>query len=200
MSTAEMSATLNSTRLLIDARLDAIDRALFGRVSRAERLDVVGEVESRIDELLRERVGPGREPSRDDVLAVLTRLDPPEAYLGDEAAEPRREPTASGALAAVGEPSPRAAIASAFLGASAAASSFLFPIGYALAFVSSSEVPTFLIWGGSGLFMAIVGPMAVVLSLMSRVWKPSALVGLSCGSAAVGFALAAAGALVVLMR
>ncbi|MDG3004201.1 hypothetical protein [Paludisphaera mucosa] len=198
MSTAEMSATMNSTRMLIDARLDAIDRALLGRVSRAERMDVVGEVESRIDELLRERVGPGREPSRDDVLAVLARIDPPEAYLGDEGVEPRRDPVAlrpaaaTGRLDAAGDSSSNTAKASAILGAMAAASSALFPIGYGLGALLSSELALFLLWGFAGLFMTLAGTMAVVLAITGGVWRPSTLVGLSCGSAALGFALAAA--------
>ena len=67
---------------LIDSRLDTIDRMLLGRVGRGERLAIVREVESQIDELLGERETD--EVSREDVLAVLGRLDPPEAYLPDE--------------------------------------------------------------------------------------------------------------------
>jgi hypothetical protein len=93
MSTAEMSMTTNTARALIDARLEAVERALIGRLSRSERLDIVGEVESRIDELLRERCGSGIEPTREDVLAVLARLDPPEAYLDFESGEETRQPS-----------------------------------------------------------------------------------------------------------
>ena len=92
MSTAEMSMTTNTARALIDARLETVERALFGRISRAERMDIVGEVESRIDDLLRERCGPGGDPTREDVLAVLARLDPPEAYLDFESGEEVRQP------------------------------------------------------------------------------------------------------------
>lgn len=76
--TVDLAATVQS---LIDARLDTIDRMLVGRVPRADRLAIVHEVESQIHELLQ---GRGDAPTRDDVLAVLARLDPPEAYLPDE--------------------------------------------------------------------------------------------------------------------
>ena len=64
---------------LIDARLDTIDRMLMGRVPRSDRTAIVGEIESQIYELL-----AGYDPeaiSREDVLDLLRRLDPPEAYL-----------------------------------------------------------------------------------------------------------------------
>ena len=64
---------------LIDARLDTIDRMLMGHVPRSDRTAIVGEIESQIHELL-----AGYDPetiSREDVLDVLRRLDPPEAYL-----------------------------------------------------------------------------------------------------------------------
>jgi hypothetical protein len=75
----QLSTALQS---LIDSRLDTIDRMLLSRVARSERLAIVREVESQIGELLEERETD--ELSREDVLAVLGRLDPPEAYLPDE--------------------------------------------------------------------------------------------------------------------
>ena len=71
-----------SLQCLIDSRLDTIERMLLGRVARAERLAIVREVESQIHELLSERETD--ELSREDVLSVLARLDPPEAYLPEE--------------------------------------------------------------------------------------------------------------------
>ncbi len=64
---------------------------LLGRLPRSERVEIVREVESQIFELLGERNSD--ELTREDVLAVLGRLDPPEAYLPDEAGSeplPRR--------------------------------------------------------------------------------------------------------------
>ncbi len=75
---AELEATAQA---LVDARLDTIDRMLVGRVPRADRLAIVREVEAQIFELL-----PADEPGPIDraaILAVLRRLDPPEAYLPD---------------------------------------------------------------------------------------------------------------------
>jgi hypothetical protein len=80
-----------SLQTLIDCRLDTIDRMLLGRLPRSERVEIVREVESQIFELLGER--NSNDLTRDDVLAVLGRLDPPEAYLPDEASSepvPRR--------------------------------------------------------------------------------------------------------------
>lgn len=71
-----------SLQTLIDCRLDTIDRMLLGRIPRSERVEIVREVESQIFELLGERNRD--ELTRDDVLAVLGRLDPPEAFLPDE--------------------------------------------------------------------------------------------------------------------
>ncbi len=68
-----------SMQTMIDSRLDTVERMLLGRVPRAERLAIVREVESQIHELLREC--DAEELSREDVLAVLARLDPPEAFL-----------------------------------------------------------------------------------------------------------------------
>ena len=82
VATTELS---RSTQHLIDSRLDTIDRMLLGRVSRQERLEIVREVEAQIFEQLHERGAD--ELSREDVLAVLGRLDPPEAYLPEEAGE-----------------------------------------------------------------------------------------------------------------
>lgn len=67
---------------LVDSRLDTIDRMLLGRVPRHDRVAIVGEVEAQIYELLAGR--DADDLSREDVLAVLARLDPPEAYLPDE--------------------------------------------------------------------------------------------------------------------
>ncbi len=86
IATSPLSETLQS---LVDARLDTIDRMLLGRVNRHDRLAIVREVESQIFDLLQ-----GRDPGpldRDDVLAVLARLDPPEAYLPEDI--DRRGPT-----------------------------------------------------------------------------------------------------------
>jgi hypothetical protein len=85
MTAAELNPEL---RKLIDARLDAIDRILVGaQVAWSERRSIVGEVETQIFELLARR---SQLPTHDDVLAVISSLDPPESYLPEEQENPRR--------------------------------------------------------------------------------------------------------------
>jgi len=179
--------------MLIDARLDAIDRALLGRVSRAERLDVVGEVESRIDELLHARCGPS-EPSREDVLAVLAQLDPPEAYLeGDDEpagrprafAGPRRPSSVAGAATAPVFDFRRCDWWSGVSGLLALAAVLLIPALYLVVILTKSEL--ILLVGGAFLILWGLGASAaaVVLAAMSRLcgrWSAVGLVlGLLCG-------------------
>ena len=84
VATTQLSESL---QVLVDARLDTIDRMLLGRVPRADRLAIVRDLETQIFELLQERDRDAGELGRDDVLAVLSSLDPPEAYLPEETDE-----------------------------------------------------------------------------------------------------------------
>jgi hypothetical protein len=68
---------------MIDERLDTIDRVLLmAGTARDQRHTTVSEVESQIHEMLLQRAPT--DPQRADVLAVLARLDPPEAYVPEE--------------------------------------------------------------------------------------------------------------------
>lgn len=79
MTAAELNPEL---RNLIDARLDSVDRMLIcAQIGWSERRSIVGEVETQIFELLARRA---LAPTRDDVLAVLDSLDPPESYVPEE--------------------------------------------------------------------------------------------------------------------
>jgi hypothetical protein len=70
-------------RALVDDRLDAIERVLLrAGVSRGERRSIVDAVENQVHEMLARRTTG--EPTRDDVLAVLASLDPPEEYAPEE--------------------------------------------------------------------------------------------------------------------
>lgn len=64
---------------LVDYRLDLLDRILIGLVARAERVEIVRGVESRIEAMLADLNEP--EPSDEQVLQLLSRLDPPEALI-----------------------------------------------------------------------------------------------------------------------
>ncbi|MGE5193207.1 MAG: hypothetical protein ACM3U2_11985 [Deltaproteobacteria bacterium] len=79
MTAAELNPEF---RNLIDARLDAIEQILLRvQVSYSERRHIVGEVETQIFELLSRR---GETFTREEVVAVLNSLDPPESYIPEE--------------------------------------------------------------------------------------------------------------------
>ena len=76
MITAQLAPSL---QLLIDRRLDNIERALlFTNTPRLDRRQIISAVEDQILEML-SRMDQS-EPTRDDVLGILASLDPPEAY------------------------------------------------------------------------------------------------------------------------
>ena len=190
MSIAETVMTANGARTLIDARLDAIDRALLGRVSRAERLDVVGEVESRIGELLHARCGSS-EPSREDVLAVLAQLDPPEAYLGDdeEAFERPRvgvgmRPGSLGVVREGGAPGSGRewyGRVSGISGGVALLLGLMIPVIYFLALAMGSELILFGGWAMVGLMWLAASTTAVIMAAVSRMTGAWSVVGLILG-------------------
>ena len=90
MTTIAEGTLTDALQALVDARLDTIDRMLLGRVNRHDRLAIVREVESQVFDLLRRHEGGPID--RDDVLAVLARLDPPEAYLPEEGSTAEARP------------------------------------------------------------------------------------------------------------
>ena len=94
--TAPMTGPLaDLAQALIDSRLDTIERMLLGQVARADRIAIVREVEAQIHDHLAER-NPD-DTDRDAVIAALARLDPPEAFLPDDAgtvARPSQSPAA----------------------------------------------------------------------------------------------------------
>ena len=141
MTTVAMQLT-DSLQGLVDARLDTIDRMLLGRVSRADRMAIVREVEAQIFDQLQERDADRLD--RDDVLAVLGRLDPPEAYLSGDYEDVSIPPAFSGGprlgrLSGPGTPK-RVGNAGGILGLCTLV--FLLvelPLSYAIAVTSDSE-------------------------------------------------------------
>ncbi len=82
-----------SLQRLVNERLDAIDRVLLlSGLPRPERQAAVAEVDSQIHEMLAQRAPAG--PERHDLLAVLSQLDPPEAFLSEESAAAQLGPAA----------------------------------------------------------------------------------------------------------
>ncbi len=183
VATTELS---RSTQHLIDSRLDTIDRMLLGRVSRQERLEIVREVEAQIFEQLHERGAD--EPSREDVLAVLGRLDPPEAYLPEEAGEAGPVPARTSSRPRVSQSQPvrrgdsRAAKVSGILSLVGMA---LIMLGGPLAFVlvvATNSMTVFYLFGGGIIALTfIVSTLAITLASYVRLASPWAIVGLVNG-------------------
>ena len=175
-----------STQLLIDSRLDTIDRMLLGRVPRQERLEIVREVEAQIFEQLHERGAD--EFSREDVLAVLGRLDPPEAYLPEEAAEfgpvRSRHSSAPWADRATEERGGRLRAAKVSGILSLVAMGLLLlgcPMVLGLAVLTRSEA-VLLIAGGGLMALSLIGScMAIALAAYSRLASTWAVIGLVNG-------------------
>lgn len=66
---------------LVEMRLDLVERVLIdARLSRSERGSILQELEGQILQLIERRT---EHPTREDVLAVLADLDPPEAFLAE---------------------------------------------------------------------------------------------------------------------
>lgn len=182
VATTELS---RSTQHLIDSRLDTIDRMLLGRVSRQERLEIVREVEAQIFEQLHERGVD--EASREDVLAVLGRLDPPEAYLpeeGEELGPARFRPSSprAGQAPRSREADPRIAKSSGILGLVAIALLILgLPMAYGIAVLTGSEAVLFIVGGGALALSFITSILAITLTIYCRLAGPWAIVGLVNG-------------------
>lgn len=196
VTTAHLSEALQA---LVDARLDTIDRMLVGRVPRSDRLAIVREVEGQIHDLLQERGAD--EPDRDDVLAVLARLDPPEAYLPEDATGGTatvRIPTPRAAEPAR-VPSPAASRASGILGLSALALFFLTPAIFVVSELLGTEFLFYIgVFGAAGLSFA-AGLIAVALAVYARLRGAWAVVGLVTGILSVLFSAIGSIALLLLL-
>jgi hypothetical protein len=174
---------------LIDSRLDTIDRMLLGRLPRSERLEIVREVESQIFELLQERGSD--EPTREDILAVLGRLDPPEAYLPEEldrdpATRPRplagRPVSVPHRTSTSGKPRLKAALISGILGiASIVILLLIFPLVIGLANITSLGMLVLVPWYLLTLAAFGGGIIAVSLAVHSRFQSFWAMTGLVTG-------------------
>lgn len=193
IGTAQLSESLQA---LVDARLDTIDRMLLGRVSRRDRVAIVREVESQVFELLHDRNAD--ELSREDVLAVLSQLDPPEAYLPDDDGgesfpeRPRPAVRAPGFAAASKKPF-RVGKASGMLGLCSIAMVLLSPFFYLMASVTQSELVLFIVLFGLVFLMLATSILGIVFAIIGRresVWAVTGGVtsGLSLLMALLGVA------------
>jgi hypothetical protein len=199
MSVASAQLT-DSLQGLIDARLDTIDRMLLGRVPRQDRLAIGREVEAQIHDLLHER--DTGDLSREDVLAVLGRLDPPEAYLSDELPDQHQPTLEHGPRIVPSSPTARnnrsiLARASGILGLSALGMMLLSPLIYLGANLLESEL---ILIGGLFLTIIIVlvsGTLAIVLAGVARLRGIWAIVGLASGIISLLSAFAGGGFLLL---
>jgi hypothetical protein len=186
-------------RSLIDSRLDTIDRMLLSRVPRGERLAIVREVEAQIDELLGEREAD--EVSREDVLAVLGRLDPPEAYLRDEVeSEGQAEVSTS-----VRQPARSTrqghqgvARASGFLGLGGLFALMLLILSYCAAMTLGSELPFFIGAAFSIPCTFVCCVLSITLGIFARKSGVWAVVGMVTGSLSLLFSFLVAVVVVLL--
>ena len=153
------------------------------------------EVEAQIFEQLHER--GAEDPSREDVLAVLGRLDPPEAYLPDEAGEAGPVPPriSTGPRAGRSQPvrkgDPPGAKASGIL--SLVAMSLILlgcPIVLGLVVATSSVAVLYILGGGILTLAFICSILAITLAVYSRLANAWAIVGLVNGILAILASLA----------
>jgi hypothetical protein len=185
MTTLDLPRISDSLQELIDLRLDTLDRTLIGRMPRQERLNIVSEVESQIFELLSQRAAD--EPGRDDVLAVLGQLDPPEAYVPEDSLErsatPRQRPTRPAPTTPVS--SARFARAAGILGISALCLVVVAPLVIVAASLTESIVLAMVAMLLFTLVMFAGGVLAIVFSICARLRGLWAVTGMVTGALAV---------------
>jgi hypothetical protein len=190
VATARIS---DSVQILIDSRLDTIDRMLLGRLSRQDRLAIVREVESQIHELI--QASETDELTREGVLAVLARLDPPEAYLPDET-EGDGEPVSMHKTFAARTTQPelkgdlKVGRASGILGLAAIVLMLLQPVTYAIAVALHSELALMVLGGGNLLLVGVAAALGLVLGVVARKSGAWAIVGIVTSVLAPVLALA----------
>ncbi len=180
-----------SLQLLIETRLDILDRILVGRVSRGDRMSILGEVESQIEELVSQK--DAATLSRADLLEILGRIDPPEAYIPDDLDERESRMTrrryvamplvrVRAAVTPAAPPS-RTGLIGGILGLTTLGMMFLIGlISLGTAMLFESEAVFFI-----GLFLASVigitgGVAALILGIMGRHQGALAIIGIVSGT------------------
>lgn len=200
--TGTMVQLPRALEMLIDSRLDTIDRMLVGRVSRQDRLAIVREVEAQIYDLLQQ--GEHEEPTRESVLAVLARLDPPEAYLPDEGAgETGRALVSLPPRSRIAAPPDgrvsHAGRASGILGLVAVFLLLLSPLPYGVGIVLQNEIIMICGWGAELLAVLTASVLGIVLAGYARFKGAWAIVGLVSSALAVLGLFVVSGILVTLI-
>jgi hypothetical protein len=188
VTTAQISDSLQT---LIDSRLDTIERMLLGRIPRQDRLAIVREVESQIHELL--QANDSEELTREDVLAVLARLDPPEAYIPEES-ESERVPVnrtiRTRERSSVVKDDSKVGRASGLLGLTALAVMLLFPVDYFIGVALQLNEAVIFLFGGNLLLMFTAGVLGLAIGIIARKSGLWAFVGIVTSSLALLLSLA----------
>ncbi len=160
---------------------------LLGRVPRADRLAIVRDVEAQIHEHLQE--ADSDDLDRDEVLAVLARLDPPEAYLPEEG---DLEPVASRITVsprtpryARNGPEPMTGKAGGIVGICALVSLLGFPMSWFCAVASESEFVLYAGWGLTFLLTFAGGIVGLTLGIWSRPRGGLSITGIVTGAIAL---------------
>lgn len=166
---------------LVDARLDTIERMLLGVVPRQDRLAIARDVETQIFEQLQDR--GTAELTREDVLAVLATLDPPEAYLPEESDDSphgtRALPNLPSASARSRSSSASSARVSGILGIVTLIVAILLPIFVCVAAVAFESEWVLLIGGGFALSVVLTGAiLSLILAARAGLRKGWAITGL----------------------
>jgi hypothetical protein len=187
MMTLDAVQLAPSLQALVDARLDTIERMLMGKVPRQDRLSIVREVESQIQEQLGSQHG---EPSREDVLAILATLDPPEAYLPEEG---EATSDASRPIPATRESTGRAGssrgMGGGILGILSLMGALILPgLALGVALMLDSVQVLFGVLAVSNVLVLTLATISLVLSIRAGLRKRWALTGLItalCGGALI---------------
>ena len=198
--TIDAARLSTALQLLIDARLNTIDRMLLDVVSRQDRLAIVRDVESQILEQLQRRGTD--ELSREDVLAVLATLDPPEAYLPEDSADSPREPRAVPTIRRASEGRASAgsgkAKASGVLGILTLVAAILLPVlSWTIAMFLESEFVFFAGEIGSGILVSVGGVLSIIFAANAGLRHGWAIAGLITSTLAMGIVLCFLGFLVL---
>lgn len=200
MTVATLTLT-EAAKALIDSRLDTIDRMLLGRVPRADRLAIVKDVEAQIHEHLQE--SDLDEIDRESALAVLARLDPPEAYLPEEG---ELEPVESRITVAPRSPrhgrprkEPMIGKAGGIVGIVALVSVLLCPVAYLLAIFLENLVVMLIGSGLAFLLSFIGGIVGLVLAACARPLGSWSVTGMVTGGIALLGSLCVGGFILLLL-
>lgn len=171
-------------RNLVDSRLDAIERALMqGNTPRTERCSILEDIETQIIEMLSAEA-PDHEPTRTDLLRVFAKLDPPEAFLGEqiESARPTRSAAPDSRVLPVAKSGYSTMGILACVGGLATLA-FGLPVCVFTMLFAESEILTFVVVG----FLAVAGIPSLVLGILYAIaihQSAGRLRGLTC--AAIG--------------